>query len=46
TVIRQQILYKITIDPNPERFTDELALACLPPPGDDDDDESLPDEDV
>ncbi|GKF81258.1 hypothetical protein Tco_0239860, partial [Tanacetum coccineum] len=28
----------ITIDPNPERFTDEPALACLPPPGDDDDD--------
>ncbi|GJU59363.1 reverse transcriptase domain-containing protein [Tanacetum coccineum] len=26
---------KITIDPNPERFTDEPALACLPPPGDD-----------
>ncbi|GKE93065.1 reverse transcriptase domain-containing protein [Tanacetum coccineum] len=26
----------ITIDPNPERFTDEPALACLPPPGDDD----------
>ncbi|GJY26879.1 reverse transcriptase domain-containing protein [Tanacetum coccineum] len=25
----------ITIDPNPERFTDEPALACLPPPGDD-----------
>ncbi|GJR14157.1 hypothetical protein Tco_1547562 [Tanacetum coccineum] len=23
----------ITIDPNPERFTDEPALACLPPPG-------------
>ncbi|GJV16399.1 reverse transcriptase domain-containing protein [Tanacetum coccineum] len=46
TVIRQQIFYKITIDPNPERFTDELALACLPPPGDDDDDKSLPDEDV
>ncbi|GKF21264.1 hypothetical protein Tco_0069902, partial [Tanacetum coccineum] len=29
---------KITIDPNPERFTDEPALVCLPPPGDDDDD--------
>ncbi|GJU91812.1 hypothetical protein Tco_1304235 [Tanacetum coccineum] len=28
----------ITIDPNPERFTDEPALTCLPPPGDDDDD--------
>ncbi|GJT15566.1 reverse transcriptase domain-containing protein [Tanacetum coccineum] len=28
---------KITIDPNPERFTDEPALVCLPPPGDDDD---------
>ncbi|GJX42234.1 hypothetical protein Tco_0257224 [Tanacetum coccineum] len=26
---------KITIDPNPERFTDEPALVCLPPPGDD-----------
>ncbi|GKA74725.1 reverse transcriptase domain-containing protein [Tanacetum coccineum] len=26
----------ITIDPNPERFIDEPALACLPPPGDDD----------
>ncbi|GJS36945.1 reverse transcriptase domain-containing protein [Tanacetum coccineum] len=24
----------ITIDPNPERFTDEPALSCLPPPGD------------
>ncbi|GJV19634.1 reverse transcriptase domain-containing protein [Tanacetum coccineum] len=31
-------LPKITIDPNPERFTDEPALACLPPPGNDDDD--------
>ncbi|GJY94454.1 hypothetical protein Tco_0510815 [Tanacetum coccineum] len=29
---------KITFDPNPERFTDEPALVCLPPPGDDDDD--------
>ncbi|GKD25068.1 hypothetical protein Tco_1231282, partial [Tanacetum coccineum] len=29
---------KITIDPNPERFIDEPALACLPPPGNDDDD--------
>ncbi|GJW01956.1 reverse transcriptase domain-containing protein [Tanacetum coccineum] len=36
----------ITIDPNPERFTDEPALACLPPPGDDDDDESFLKEDV
>ncbi|GJV38428.1 putative ribonuclease H-like domain-containing protein [Tanacetum coccineum] len=26
---------KITIDPNPERFTDEPALVYLPPPGDD-----------
>ncbi|GKB29887.1 hypothetical protein Tco_0869288 [Tanacetum coccineum] len=26
----------ITIDPNPERFTDKPDLACLPPPGDDD----------
>ncbi|GKA18277.1 hypothetical protein Tco_0698114 [Tanacetum coccineum] len=26
---------KITFDPNPERFTDEPALVCLPPPGDD-----------
>ncbi|GJT24630.1 hypothetical protein Tco_0894567 [Tanacetum coccineum] len=25
----------ITIDPNPERFTDEPALVCLPPSGDD-----------
>ncbi|GJX31845.1 hypothetical protein Tco_0241700 [Tanacetum coccineum] len=25
----------ITIDPNPERFTDEPSLSCLPPPGDD-----------
>ncbi|GJT15911.1 hypothetical protein Tco_0874617, partial [Tanacetum coccineum] len=25
----------ITIDPNPERFINEPALACLPPPGDD-----------
>ncbi|GKA70768.1 reverse transcriptase domain-containing protein [Tanacetum coccineum] len=25
----------ITINPNPERFTNEPALACLPPPGDD-----------
>ncbi|GKE70552.1 hypothetical protein Tco_1528624, partial [Tanacetum coccineum] len=25
----------IKIDPNPENFTDEPALACLPPPGDD-----------
>ncbi|GKF88681.1 hypothetical protein Tco_0259558, partial [Tanacetum coccineum] len=25
----------IIIDPNPERFTDEPALVCLPPPGDD-----------
>ncbi|GJU78231.1 reverse transcriptase domain-containing protein [Tanacetum coccineum] len=31
------------IDPNPERFTDEPALACLPPPGDD---ESFLKEDV
>ncbi|GKE07955.1 hypothetical protein Tco_1411506 [Tanacetum coccineum] len=30
-------LPKITIDPNPKRFTDEPALACLPLPGDDDD---------
>ncbi|GJZ88434.1 hypothetical protein Tco_0660216 [Tanacetum coccineum] len=36
-------LPKITIDPNPERFTDEPALACLPPPGDD---ESFLKEDV
>ncbi|GKF11501.1 hypothetical protein Tco_0049427, partial [Tanacetum coccineum] len=34
---------KITIDPNLERFTDEPALACLPPPGDD---ESFLKEDV
>ncbi|GKC50945.1 hypothetical protein Tco_1073690, partial [Tanacetum coccineum] len=27
----------IMIDPNPEKFTDELAPACLPPPKDDDD---------
>ncbi|GJV57468.1 reverse transcriptase domain-containing protein [Tanacetum coccineum] len=33
----------ITIDPNPKRFTDEPALACLPPPGDD---ESFLKEDV
>ncbi|GKB83953.1 hypothetical protein Tco_0950848, partial [Tanacetum coccineum] len=33
----------ITIDPNPERFTDKPALACLPPPGDD---ESFLKEDV
>ncbi|GKA66072.1 hypothetical protein Tco_0765880 [Tanacetum coccineum] len=26
---------KITIDLNPERFSDEPALVCLPPPGDD-----------
>ncbi|GKB40077.1 hypothetical protein Tco_0885019 [Tanacetum coccineum] len=37
---------KITIDTNPERFTDEPALACLPPPGDDDDDKSFLKEDV
>ncbi|GJR65792.1 reverse transcriptase domain-containing protein, partial [Tanacetum coccineum] len=36
----------ITIDPNPKKFTDELAPACLPPPGDDDDDESFLKEDV
>ncbi|GJR63430.1 reverse transcriptase domain-containing protein [Tanacetum coccineum] len=35
----------ITIDPNPERFTDEPSPACLPPPGDDDDDESFLKED-
>ncbi|GJX50085.1 hypothetical protein Tco_0276930, partial [Tanacetum coccineum] len=29
---------KSTIDPNPGRFINELALVCLPPPGDDDDD--------
>ncbi|GJU07474.1 reverse transcriptase domain-containing protein [Tanacetum coccineum] len=33
----------ITIDPNPKKFTDEPALACLPPPGDD---ESFLKEDV
>ncbi|GJX62877.1 reverse transcriptase domain-containing protein, partial [Tanacetum coccineum] len=33
----------ITIDPNPEKFTDEPAPACLPPPGDD---ESFLKEDV
>ncbi|GJY31583.1 reverse transcriptase domain-containing protein [Tanacetum coccineum] len=33
----------ITIDPNPERFINEPALACLPPPGDD---ESFLKEDV
>ncbi|GJZ06761.1 hypothetical protein Tco_0540554 [Tanacetum coccineum] len=33
----------ITIDPNPEKFTDEFAPACLPPPGDD---ESFLKEDV
>ncbi|GKC97488.1 hypothetical protein Tco_1167763, partial [Tanacetum coccineum] len=37
---------KITLDPNPERFTDEPALACLPPPRDDDDDESFLKKDV
>ncbi|GKB33111.1 reverse transcriptase domain-containing protein, partial [Tanacetum coccineum] len=37
---------KITLDPNPERFINEPALACLPPPGDDDDDESFLKEDV
>ncbi|GKB62608.1 hypothetical protein Tco_0918794 [Tanacetum coccineum] len=37
---------KITIDPNPERFTNEPALACLPPPGDDDDDKSFLEEDI
>ncbi|GJV95229.1 hypothetical protein Tco_1546806, partial [Tanacetum coccineum] len=36
----------ITIDPNPERFSDEPALACLPSPGDDDDDKSFLKEDV
>ncbi|GKA39636.1 reverse transcriptase domain-containing protein [Tanacetum coccineum] len=36
----------ITIDPNPERFTNEPALACLPPSGDDDDDKSFLKEDV
>ncbi|GJS02140.1 reverse transcriptase domain-containing protein [Tanacetum coccineum] len=39
-------LPKITIDPNPERFTDKPALACLPLPGDDDDDKSFLKEDV
>ncbi|GJX70380.1 reverse transcriptase domain-containing protein [Tanacetum coccineum] len=34
---------KITFDPNPERFTNEPALVCLPPPGDD---ESFLKEDV
>ncbi|GJZ79833.1 reverse transcriptase domain-containing protein [Tanacetum coccineum] len=33
----------ITIDPNPNKFTDEPAPACLPPPGDD---ESFLKEDV
>ncbi|GJY78714.1 reverse transcriptase domain-containing protein [Tanacetum coccineum] len=33
----------IMIDPNPERFTDEPSLVCLPPPGDD---ESFLKEDV
>ncbi|GKA70626.1 hypothetical protein Tco_0776765 [Tanacetum coccineum] len=33
----------ITIDPNPERFTNEPALVCLPPP---DDDKSFFKEDV
>ncbi|GKG12791.1 hypothetical protein Tco_0347028, partial [Tanacetum coccineum] len=37
---------KIMIDTNPERFTDEPALACLPPPGDEDDDKSFLKEDV
>ncbi|GJY39075.1 reverse transcriptase domain-containing protein [Tanacetum coccineum] len=37
---------KITINPNPERFTDEPALACLPPSGDDNDDKSFLKEDV
>ncbi|GJX32576.1 reverse transcriptase domain-containing protein [Tanacetum coccineum] len=37
---------KITFDPNPERFTNEPALVCLPPPGDDDDDKSFLKEDV
>ncbi|GJY48802.1 reverse transcriptase domain-containing protein [Tanacetum coccineum] len=35
-----------TIDPNPKKFTDEPAPACLPPPGDDNDDESFLKEDV
>ncbi|GJQ90765.1 hypothetical protein Tco_0001904 [Tanacetum coccineum] len=34
---------KITLDPNPERFTDKPALVYLPPPGDD---ESFLKEDV
>ncbi|GKE93259.1 reverse transcriptase domain-containing protein [Tanacetum coccineum] len=34
---------KITIDPNPERFTVKPTLACLPPPGDE---ESFLKEDV
>ncbi|GJR08449.1 hypothetical protein Tco_0791101 [Tanacetum coccineum] len=25
---------RITFDPNPERFTNEPSLVCLPPPGD------------
>ncbi|GKA13830.1 hypothetical protein Tco_0693476, partial [Tanacetum coccineum] len=37
---------KIMIDPNPERFINEPALAFLPPPGDDDDDKSFLKEDV
>ncbi|GJV21464.1 hypothetical protein Tco_1370484 [Tanacetum coccineum] len=37
---------RFTIDPNPERFTDEPAPVCLPPPGDDDDDESFLKEDL
>ncbi|GJX03248.1 hypothetical protein Tco_0189164 [Tanacetum coccineum] len=37
---------KITIDPNPERFTNEPALVCLPSPGDDDDDESFLKKDI
>ncbi|GJT13437.1 hypothetical protein Tco_0860479 [Tanacetum coccineum] len=36
----------IRTDPNPERFTDEPALTCLPPPGDDDDDKSFLKEDM
>ncbi|GKC88367.1 reverse transcriptase domain-containing protein [Tanacetum coccineum] len=35
-----------TIDPNPKKFTDKPAPACLPPPGDDNDDESFLKEDV
>ncbi|GJW60213.1 hypothetical protein Tco_0109548 [Tanacetum coccineum] len=32
---------RITFDPNPERFTNEPSLVCLPPPGDEcDNDES------